>query len=56
MLAGKWLGSMTAREGARDLLDNTDLQQQRLVLLRLKPHQAAGLLEVCCTTSHACLI
>ncbi|BDA42925.1 hypothetical protein COCOBI_03-8180 [Coccomyxa sp. Obi] len=44
-LAGKWLGSMAAREGARDLLDNTDLQQQRLVLLRLKPHQAAGLLE-----------
>ncbi|CAL8467436.1 g6974 [Coccomyxa elongata] len=45
VLAGKWLGSMAAREGARDLLDNTDLQQQRLVLLRLKPHQAAGLLE-----------
>lgn len=46
MLAGKWLGSMSAAEAARDLLDNTDVQQQRQVLTRLKPHRAAALLEV----------
>jgi hypothetical protein len=45
-LAGKWLGSMAAREAARELLDNTDLLQQRQVLLRMKPHRAATLLEV----------
>ena len=45
-LAGKWLGSMAAREAARELLDNTDLLQQRQVLLRMKPHRAAALLEV----------
>ncbi|KAK9909574.1 hypothetical protein WJX75_004333 [Coccomyxa subellipsoidea] len=44
-LAGKWLGSMAAREAARELLDNTDLLQQRQVLLRMKPHRAAALLE-----------
>ena len=45
-LAGKWLGSMAAQEAARELLDNTDLLQQRQVLLRMKPHRAAALLEV----------
>ena len=37
---------MAAREAARELLDNTDLLQQRQVLLRMKPHRAAALLEV----------
>ncbi len=45
-LAGKWLGSMAAREAARELLENTDLPQQRQVLLRMKAHRAAALLEV----------
>ncbi|EIE24443.1 hypothetical protein COCSUDRAFT_61868 [Coccomyxa subellipsoidea C-169] len=44
-LAGKWLGSMAAPEAARELLENTDLPQQRQVLLRMKAHRAAALLE-----------
>lgn len=45
-LAGRWLGSMGSQEAARELLDNTDLKQQRQALIQMKPHRAAALLEV----------
>ena len=45
-LAGRWLGSMGSQEAARELLENTDLKQQRQALIQMKPHRAAALLEV----------
>ena len=37
---------MGSQEAARELLDNTDLKQQRQALIQMKPHRAAALLEV----------
>lgn len=37
---------MGAQEAARELLENTDLKQQRQALIQMKPHRAAALLEV----------
>ena len=45
-LAGRWLGAMGTREAARELLEHTDLKQQRQALMQMKPHRAAALLEV----------
>ena len=37
---------MGSQEAARELLENTDLKQQRQALIQMKPHRAAALLEV----------
>ena len=37
---------MGVQEAARELLNNTDLKQQRQTLIQMKPHRAAALLEV----------
>ena len=44
---------MGSQEAARELLENTDLKQQRQALVQMKPHRAAALLEV---TLHLCSI
>ena len=45
-LTGRWLGAMGTKEAALELLEHTDLKQQRQVLMQMKPHGAAALLEV----------
>ena len=37
---------MGSQGAARELLENTDLKQQRQALIQMKPHRAAALLEV----------
>jgi len=48
VLAGRWLASIGPKEAAKELLENTDLKQQRQALMQMKPHRAAALLEVLC--------
>lgn len=46
VLAGRWLGSMAPTDAAQEMLESMDAQQRRDALVHMKPHVAAGLLEV----------